>query len=230
MRVSDVMTKRVISITPEATILEAIKIMLKNHISGMPVIDGKGQLVGIVTEGDFLHRSETGTERSRSRWLDALFGPSEAAKDFVHSHGLKVKQVMSRNPVTVRENTPLDEVVHLMENRNIRRLPVMRSGKVVGIVSRANLMHGLVSVHRGAPASAKTDAAIRDRILAKIDKQDWAYTATVDVVVRNGIADLWGTITDLAQREALKVLVENTPGVTRVEDHLRWSGEVMSVT
>ncbi|MGZ5232721.1 MAG: CBS domain-containing protein, partial [Burkholderiales bacterium] len=155
MRVSDVMTKRVISITPEATVLEAVKVMLKNHISGMPVINGKGQLVGILTEGNFLHRSETGTERSRARWLDALFGPSEAAKDFVHSHGRKVKEVMSRNPVTVRENTPLDEVVHLMENRNIKRLPVLRSGKVVGIISRANLMRALVRLHRGAPASAK---------------------------------------------------------------------------
>ena len=230
MKVSDVMTKRVISIRPEAKIRDAIKLMLKNHISGMPVIDVKGKLVGILTEGDFLHRSETGTERSRSRWLDALFGPSEAAKEFVHSHGLKVKEVMSRNPVTVRENTPLDEVVHLMEHRNIKRLPVMRSGNVVGIISRANLMHALASLHRGAPASAKTDAAIRNRILAKIGKQDWAYTAVVDVVVHNGIADLWGTITDVAQREALKVLIESTPGVTRVEDHLRWGGAAMSVT
>ena len=150
MKVSDVMTKRVISIRPEATIRDAIKLMLKNHISGMPVINVKGKLVGILTEGDFLHRSETGTERRRSRWLDALFGPSEAAKEFVHSHGLKVKEVMSRNPLTVRENTPLDEVVHLMEHRNIKRLPVMRSGKVVGIISRANLMHALASLHRGA--------------------------------------------------------------------------------
>jgi CBS domain-containing protein len=104
MRVTDVMTKRVISIVPEATILEAIKVMLKNHISGMPVIDSKGRLVGILTEGDFLRRAETSTERRCSRWLDALFGPSEAAEDFVHSHGLKVKEVMSRNPVTVREH------------------------------------------------------------------------------------------------------------------------------
>jgi CBS domain-containing protein len=230
MRVSDVMTNRVISVAPEATILEAIKAMLKNHVSGMPVINGEGKLVGILTEGDFLRRSETGTERRRSRWLDALFGPSEAAKDFVHSHGVKVKEVMSRNPVTVRENTPLDEVVHLMENRNIKRLPVTRSGKVVGIISRANLMHALASLHREAPASAKADVTIRDCIIAKLDKQDWTYGAVVDVVVRNGIVDLWGTITDVAQQEALKVLVENAPGVKRVEDHLRWSGEVMPAT
>src|SRR6516225_1068023 len=115
MKVSDVMTRRLISISPEATILEAIKLMLKHHIGGLPVIGTGGKLVGIVTESDFLHRPEIGTERKRSRWLDALFCPAEAAQDFVHSHGLRVRDVMTRNAVTVPENTPLDEVVRVME-------------------------------------------------------------------------------------------------------------------
>ena len=230
MKVSDVMTRRVISILPAASISEAVKLMLKNHISGLPVIDDEGKLVGILSEGDLLRRSEIGTERGRSRWLDALFGPSDAADAYVHSHGRKVKDVMTRDPVTVKESTPLYEVVHLMERRNIKRLPVARASKVVGIISRANLIRALAGLHRQGRASEKTDCAIRNRILADIEKQDWAYSAFVDVTVRKGVVDLWGTITDLEQRDALRVLAENIPGVKKIEDHLRWSNEPMSVT
>jgi CBS domain-containing protein len=223
------MTRRVISILPEASISEAVKLMLKNHISGLPVIEEEGKLAGIL-EGDFLRRPEIGTERRRSRWLDALFGPGEAADAYVHSHSRKVKDVMTRDPVTVKESTPLHEVVHLMERRNIKRLPVIRSGKVVGIISRANLIRALAGLHRQGRASEKTDYAIRNRILAEIGKQDWAYSAFIDVTVRKGVVDLWGTITDLEQRKALKVLAENTAGVKKIEDHLRWSTEPMSVS
>ena len=230
MKVSEIMTRTVVSISPGASISEAVKLMLKNHISGLPVIDKEGKLIGILTEGDLLRRSETGTERRRSRWLDALFGPGDAADAYVHSHGRRVKDVMTRDPITVRESTPLHEVVHLMERRNIKRLPVVRAGKVVGIISRANLIRALAGLHREARASKRTDSAIRNRILAEIGKQDWAYSAFVDVTVRKGVVDLWGTITDLPQRDALRVLAENTPGVKKIEDHLRWSNEPMSVT
>ena len=219
MKVSDVMTRRVVSISPEATIFEAIRLMLKHHISGVPVIADRGKLVGIVTESDFLHRPETATERKRSRWLDAFFGPAAAAKDYVRSHGLKVEDVMTRDPVTVAENTPLDEVVRMMESHNIKRLPVMRRSKLVGIVSRADLMLALASIDRAAPGGGN-DASIRDRIMTAIREQSWTAGASVDVIVRNGVADLWGTISDVAQREALKVLVARTPGVKKVEDHL----------
>ena len=164
MKVSDVMTRRVVSVTPEATIRHAIRLMLDNHISGLPVIDDKAKLVGIVSEGDFLRRSEIGTERKRSRWLGALLGPGEPANDYVHSHGLKVKEVMTRKPITVQEDAPLDQVVHLMESRSVKRLPVVRGEKVVGVVSRANLMRALASMYRAAPKSSKNDAAIRGQI------------------------------------------------------------------
>jgi CBS domain-containing protein len=228
MKVSDVMTRRVVSVTPEATIRHAIRLMLDNHISGLPVIDDRAKLVGIVSEGDFLRRSEIGTERRRSRWLGALLGPGEPANDYVHSHGLKVKEVMTRKPITVQEDTPLDEVVHLMESRSVKRLPVIRGEKVVGVVSRANLMRALASMYRAAPKSSKNDAAIRGQILSDIAKQDWSVGIDVDVVVRNGIADIWGSIAELAQRDALKVLVEKTPGVKHVEDHLTY--ELVSVS
>ena len=219
MKVSDVMTRQVVSISREATIFEAIRLMLKHHISGVPVIADRGKLVGIVTESDFLHRPETATERKRSRWLDAFFGPAAAAKDYVRSHGLKVEDVMTRDPVTVAENTPLDEVVRMMESHNIKRLPVMRRSKLVGIVSRADLMLALASIDRATPGGGN-DASIRDRIMTAIREQSWTAGASVDVIVHHGVADLWGAISDAAQREALKVLVARTPGVKKVEDHL----------
>ena len=190
----------------------------------------KGKLVGILTEGDLLRRPEIGTERGRSRWLDALFGPGDAANAYVRSHSRKVQDVMTRDPVAVEEIAPLDEVVHLLERRNIKRLPVVRAGKVVGITSRANLIRALAGLHRVGRALERTDSAIRNRIFAQISKQDWAYSAFVDVTVRKGVVDLWGTITDLEQREALRVLAENTPGVKKIEDHLRWSSEPVSVS
>jgi CBS domain-containing protein len=220
MNVSDVMTRRVISISPETSIVAAIQLMLKHRISGLPVIDNHAKLVGIITEGDFLRRAEIETERKRSIWLDALLGPAEGAADYVHSHGLAVKEVMTRDPSTVAENTPLGEAVLLMENKNVKRLPVLRDGKVVGIISRANLMRALLSIHRTAPQSSDDDAAIRERILAGVGRQDWSSGAAVDVVVHRGMVDLWGSVSDRAQRDALKVLAENVSGVFKVEDHL----------
>jgi CBS domain-containing protein len=230
MKASEVMTKRVISISPQATIIHAIKLMLKNRISGLPVIDGKGKLVGIITEGDFLHRREIGTERRSFAWFDAIFGPAKSAKDYVRSHGIKVKELMTCPPITVNEGALLDQVVHLMESHNIKRLPVLRGGKVVGIVGRANLMRALASIHRAAPESSRDDRIIRKRILADIHRQNWAYGANVDVLVRNGIVDLWGRFADLSQRDALKALIEEKPGVKKVVDHLTPEGEGASVS
>jgi CBS domain-containing protein len=220
MKVSDVMTRRVISVTPEASIVEAIRLMTTNHISGLPVIDREGKLVGMVSEGDFLRRAELATERHRSVWFDAIFGPAQSATEFIHSHGLKVEEVMTRNPAFVLEDSSLAEVVHLMETRRIKRLPVLRGVQVVGIVSRANLLRALLSLHRATPTASMDEASVRDRILSDIDEQSWSVGADLDVTVHDGVVDLWGRVTDLKQRDALKVLVETTPGVVRVEDHL----------
>ncbi len=219
------MTRRVISVAPGAPIRDAVGLMLKHHISGLPVIDAHGRLVGIVSEGDFLRRSETGTDARRSRWLDAVFGPADGARRYVHSHGTKVGDVMTAKVVTVDEHDGLEQVVHLMETHRIKRLPVMRGARVVGIVSRANLMRALASVHRGHGRS-QDDAAIRERILADIAQQSWSAGADIDVVVRAGVADVWGTLAEPEQRAALEVLVANVPGVKRVVDHLRWDGGI----
>ncbi len=182
MQVSNIMTRRVISVVPDDAIDTAIELMLKHHISGLPVIDDKGELVGIVTEGDFLRRPETSTEhRTGSRWRDAFFSSSKVTENYVHTHGMKVKDVMTPNPLTVAEDTPLDEVVGLMQTRNVKRLPVVRSGKVIEIISRANLMRALVSIHREAHEAAEDDARIRERILDDIAGQIWAEVC-VDAV------------------------------------------------
>jgi CBS domain-containing protein len=228
MKVSDVMTRRVISASPQSSVVEAAKLMLKHHISGLPVIDDSRKLVGIITEGDLLHRPETGTELKRSRWLDAIFGPDEGAARYVRSHGVKVHEVMTPDPVTTTPNTSLENLVRSMESHNVKRLPVISRGKVVGIVSRANLVRALVGVLRAAPAPSTTDATIRDHILSAIEKQSWSSGAVIDVVVRRGVADIWGTITNSTQRRALKVLVESTAGVRRVEDHMRMAEPVVS--
>ena len=194
--------------------------MLQNRISGLPVVGPKGELVGMVTEGDFLRRGEIGTQRRRNRWLEFLVGPGRLADEYVHTRGRKVEEVMTREPVTVTEDTPLDEVVRLMERHRIKRLPVLREGKLVGIVTRANIMHALVSLAAETKAPAGDDAAIREQILAECAKQSWAPMS--NVVVRNGVVELWGTITDERERAALIVAAENVPGVKTVHDHLVW--------
>jgi CBS domain-containing protein len=231
MKAGDIMTGRVITISPDATVLEAIDLMTKNHISGLPVIDASGALVGMVTEGDFLRRAETGTARKRPRWLEFLVGPGRLAEEYVETHARKVGEVMTRDLVTIAEDTPLAEVVHQMEHRRVKRLPVMRSTQLVGIVSRANLMRALAAVSREVPAPAQTDAAIRKQLLAEFE-QPWVPVALIDATVKDGVVELWGTILEGSQGEAIRVLAENVPGVKKVVSHLTWvepmSGMVIS--
>ncbi|HTQ83745.1 MAG TPA: CBS domain-containing protein, partial [Pseudolabrys sp.] len=148
MKAEDVMTRNVISIDPDATVLQAARLMLQHRISGLPVIDKGGQLVGVISEGDFLRRRETKTEHRRSRWLEFLMGPGRVAAEYSHSHGSKVSEVMTTDVKTVDDVTPLEDIVELMERRRIKRVPVMCGREVVGIVTRSNLMHAMVSLAR----------------------------------------------------------------------------------
>jgi len=220
MKARDVMTGRVISIETDAPIMRAVQLMLQNRISGLPVVGRKGELVGMVTEGDFLRRGEIGTQRRRNRWLEFLIGPGRLADEYVHARGRKVDEGMSREPITVTEDTALDEVVRLMERHRIKRLPVLREGTLAGIVTRANIMHALVSLAAETRAPAGDDASIREQILAECATQSWAPMS--NVVVRNGVVELWGAITDERERAALIVASENVPGVKAVHDHLVW--------
>jgi CBS domain-containing protein len=226
MRAHQVMTRPVISVTPETPILEAANIMLQRHVSGLPVIDTSGKLVGIVSEGDFIRRSEIGTQRRRGRWLKFILGSGKEADDFVREHGRKVAEVMTTEPVTITEDTALEEIVQLMEQNNVKRLPVTRGDKVVGIVSRANLLQAVASLAREIPDPTADDDHIRNRIIASLEKNDWCPFG-LNVLVRDGIVHLSGVITDERAREAVIVDAENVAGVKKVHDHLCWV-EVMS--
>jgi CBS domain-containing protein len=222
MKAKDVMTREVVSIAPDASIMEAVRLMLQHRISGLPVVDGSGNLQGVVTEGDFLRRAETGTARKRSRWLEFLLGPGRLATEYAHTSGRKVSEVMTPDVHTVGEDAPLEEVVHVMERRRVKRVPVVRGGKVIGIVTRANLMRALASFALAAEPPAAGDAAIRERLLAELKKQSWAPIGLIDVVVKDGVVKLSGALTDERERQAIRIAAENIAGVKKVEDRLIW--------
>jgi CBS domain-containing protein len=222
MKVSDIMTPSVVSVQPDTTVVQAVRLMLQHEISGLAVVDKNGDLVGIVTEGDFLRRSETGTQKRRSRWLQFLIGPGKLADEYVHAKGRKVEEVMTRTPHTVRGDTPLADAVEMMEKYRVKRLPVVDGRKVIGIVSRANFLHALVSVALDVKAPALDDAGIREKLMAELATQKWVAPGMLNVMVRDGVVDLWGTILDERTRSALIVAAENVPGVKRVVDHLVW--------
>jgi CBS domain-containing protein len=220
MKVSDVMTQEVISVHPDASVAEAAKLMLKEHISGLPVITPSGVLLGIVTEGDFLRRMENSTEKRRPRWIEFMLGEGKLAGEYVHSHSQKVFDVMTRDVAVATEEMPLDAAVELMEHKHIKRLPVVRDGKVVGILARANLLHALAaSAPQASPGVA--DESIRKALQQEIGRLRWA-PRQFHFVVKNGVVDLWGFITSDHQRNAMRVAAENIPGVTQVRDHLLW--------
>ncbi len=224
MQAKDVMTKKVISVGPEDTILRAIRLMLQNKISGLPVIDMSGQLVGVVTEGDFLRRGENETLHRPPRWIEFLMGPGPLATEYVHSHGRKVREVMTNEVRSVTEDTPLEEVVNVMEKYHVKRVPVLHENKVVGIISRANIVRAVAKVawqtaKAGVPGD---DAQIRQQLVDFLNKQRWAPTGTVNVTVGNGVVTFTGAIYDDRQREALRVAAENIPGVKSIDDQILW--------
>jgi CBS domain-containing protein len=221
MRAHQIMVRSVITVSPEATILEAANTMLRSHVSGLPVVDATGKLVGVVSEGDFIRRSEIGTQRKRGRWLKFLLGSSVAATDYVHEHGRKVADVMTADPVTIAEDATLEEIVTSMETNGVKRLPVMRDGKLVGIVSRANLLQAVASLTREIPDPTADDDHIRSRIIAVLENNDWSPFG-LNVVVRDGIVHLSGVITDEGSRQAAMVAAQNVTGVKKVHDHLCW--------
>jgi CBS domain-containing protein len=221
MRAHQIMTRPVISVTPETTIVDAANTMLQKHVSGLPVVDAAGKLVGIISEGDFIRRSEIGTQRKRGRFLKFILGPGQQAADFVHEHGRKIAEIMTPEPLTIGEETPLEEIVRLMEKNHVKRLPVTRGDKIVGIVSRANLLQAVASLAREIPDPTADDDHIRNRVIDTLAKNDWCPFG-LSVVVRDGIVHLSGVITEERSRQAAIVAAENVTGVNKVHDHLCW--------
>ena len=227
MRAHQIMTHRIISVTPGTPIADAANIMLANHISGLPVLNASGELVGIVSEGDFLRRSEIGTQRKRPRWLQFFTSTGRLADDFVAERGRRVEDVMTRDPVTVHEEARLEDLVALMEKRGVKRLPVMRNGKLIGIVTRSNLLQAVAGLAKEVPDPTADDDHIQDRLLRIFDAADWRPIG-LQVAVRNGVVHLYGLIADDRARRAAVVAAENTEGVKEVHDHIclvdTWSG------
>jgi CBS domain-containing protein len=221
MKASDVMTGKVVTIDPDSSLSDMIHLMLDRRISGLPVVTKEGKLIGMVTEGDCLRRSETGTEKKRSFWRDLLTGSETLATEYIRSHGRKVSEVMSQDPITVSPDTDLNEVIHLMEKNQVKRVPVVKDGAIVGIVSRANLLQALSGLIGGAKVD-QSDAKIREGVTAALGALPWAAKELLNVTVKDGIVDLWGSYTAYRQDEAAIVAAENVPGVKKVCSHLSW--------
>jgi CBS domain-containing protein len=220
MKAGDLMTRDLATIRPDSPVIDALRVMLERRISGMPVVDAAGSLVGILTEGDFLRRAELDTERKRPLWLAHLLSPGRLATEYTAAHGRSVEQVMTADVASVGEDAALADVVDLMERRGIKRVPVVRDGRLVGLVSRADLLRAYVAATEQARPGRATDAEMERSIAVEIDRQPWGPAANVRVDVVNGTAEMRGVLTDDRERTALRVLVENTPGVKCVRDLL----------
>ena len=222
MIASDVMTRAVVSVPPNASIIEALRLMLEQRISGLPVVDEVGRLAGILTEGDLLRRSEIGTERQRPSWLEFLRGASAQADDYVHSHGRVVEELMTSDVVTAGETTPLADIVQLMEQKHVKRIPIVTDDRLVGIVSRADLLRALASELTARAAPASDDATIRRDLEAELSSQPWCRGNRVSTIVAGGEVYLEGIVFDERDREAIRVAAQNVPGVKAVRDHIQY--------
>lgn len=218
MFVSEIMTRNVVVVHPETAVHDAIRLMLDRHISGVPVLDQSGKLVGVFTEGDLLRRVELGTERHPTGWKRIFSSQGRQAQDYVASHARQVRDVMTAAVVSTTPKASLEEAVQLMEKHGIKRLPVLREGRLVGIISRANLLKVLLdSLVTDVSAS---DVEISRQIKDELQKQPWTPVETIGVMVNQGVVELTGVITDERFREALRVIAQNVPGVRAVKDHM----------
>jgi CBS domain-containing protein len=221
MRAHQIMTRSVITVAPDTSITEAASRMLENHVSGLPVVDAAGKLVGIVSDGDFVRRSEIGTQRKRRRWLQFLVGPGKAASEFVRSSGRRVGEVMTPAPITASEDATLESLVQTMEMNNIRRLPIVQGDRIAGIVTRTNLLRAVATLAHEIPDPTADDDHIRERVTRAIERNEWRPLG-LQITVRDRVVHLHGVITDYRHRDAAIVAAENVAGVKQVHDHLCW--------
>ena len=219
MKAQDVMVAPVITVKPESSVKEVASTLVDKRISAVPVVDDVGKLVGIISEGDLMHRSETGTERQYRWWIRLVEGDASLPADYIKAHGRKAADIMTQNVITAAPDTALDEVAITMEKNSIKRVPIVRDGQLVGIVSRANLVQALATMPKGLEIPL-SDSQIREKLLSHLKEQPWAGTHLLNVTVTDGVVSLWGIASSETERKAIRVAAEATPGVRAVNDHL----------
>jgi CBS domain-containing protein len=219
MEAREVMTRDVVTVGPDATVGEIAAILVRNRISAVPVVSGT-QLLGIVSQTDLAHRSETGTEKRRKWWLEVFADPDAKAREYVKSHGLRARDVMTRFVVSVPEGASLAEVADVLDTHRIRQVPVMSNGRLVGMISRADLVRKLAEVTVAATARRPGNGALQKAIWDQIKAEPWLKSAFVNLAVSDGVVELWGAVDSEEQHRALTVLVEGVPGVRKVVDQI----------
>ncbi|WP_322102550.1 CBS domain-containing protein [Paraburkholderia sp. J41] len=220
MQASDIMTTDVVSVRPDTSVFEAATLLAEQHISGVPVIDDHGNVVGILTEGDLLHRVEMGTGKPQRSWLgEFLHSTRKLAGEYLKEHAVRVADIMTENVVSVAPSADLSEIADVLERHHIKRVPVLENGKLVGIVSRSNLIRALADALRPDPQAAASDEAIRHGVLDALQGRRWAMS-TENVVVKDGVVHFWGTVSSEEERKAILVSADHVAGVKGVEDHL----------
>jgi CBS domain-containing protein len=237
MQAKDVMTVNVISVSEDTPVHEVVGKLLKHRISAVPVVDREGRVVGIISEGDLLRQEEGGPPEARATLrLSALGGQSaaaalpswraaagpEAAREaHTKAHGHTAGSVMTRNVITVNEDAPLNEIAAILERHHIKRVPVLRNGRIVGIVSRANLLHGLADtiIERHEPGAAK-DRHLREQLLKVLLHEHKLDTVLVNVTVNDGNVRLWGVVENAEQAAVAERAARALPGVKSVQNNL----------
>ena len=221
MQARDIMTIDVETISPETSMQDIVRSLMARNISAVPVVDGKGEVVGIVSEGDLIRRQEIGTDAHPSWWLGWLLSVEELAERYAKAHGLQARELMTTPVISVEEDTPIARIAELFEDHGIKRVPVVREGKLVGIVSRADLLRGLAVKKEAADLGrSDDDAALRNDVLGVMRKDAGIRSEYVNVIVSDGVAHLWGAVWSEEERRAARVAAGTVVGADRVQDHL----------
>jgi len=222
MKAMDVMVRDVITVSPDDDVADAVKLLAEYDVSALPVVDDDDTVIGMISEADLLRREEIGTQKERRWWLEAVTPATKLAEEFAKSHGRRVDEVMSSNVVSASEDTPLAEIATLLERHRIKRVPILRDGRLVGIVSRANLIQALASsqARPGAVSSPDSDRSIRLQLLDRLGDETWTDFGERNVIVSDGVVHLWGLVGSAAEHKALLALAEGVPGVVGVSDEM----------
>lgn len=220
MKARDIMAKPVLTVKPSTSVSELARLLIDKRISGLPVVDDHDSLVGIVSETDLLHRAETGTEQRRKWWVQMLMDGDTLARDFVKTHGTRTSDIMSPFVITVAAEADLAQVAQTLDTNNIKRVPVMEGDKLVGIITRGDLVRALIASRTKEQSAGLDDVALQKRIMERIERQPWLNQTYLSAAVLDGVVELAGFVTSEAQHQALRVLVEEV-GARRIVDNVK---------